>query len=68
MALASRLAEMPTKSIGRAKKVLDRTFDMTLAEVLEEEIKAQTFLSSTEDHREAIRAFHEKRPPKFQGK
>jgi 2-(1,2-epoxy-1,2-dihydrophenyl)acetyl-CoA isomerase len=68
MTLASRLTEMPTKAIGRAKKVLGRTFEVTLAEVLEEEIKAQTFLSKTEDHREAIQAFLEKRAPKFQGK
>jgi 2-(1,2-epoxy-1,2-dihydrophenyl)acetyl-CoA isomerase len=68
MALASRLAQMPTKAIGRAKKLLGRTFEMTLSEVLEEEIRAQTSLSSTEDHREALQAFLEKRQPKFQGK
>lgn len=68
MDLASRLAQMPTQAIGRAKQLLSRTFDMTLGEVLEEEIKAQISLSRTEDHREAIRAFLEKRPPTFQGK
>ena len=68
MILANRLAEMPTKAIGRAKKVLGRTFEMTLSEILEEEIRSQTFLSKTEDHREALRAFWEKRQPKFQGK
>lgn len=68
IALANRLAQMPTKAIGRAKKLLGRTFEMTLSEVLEEEIKAQTFLSSTEDHREALRAFLEKRQAKFQGR
>ena len=68
MGLASRLAQMPTKAIGRAKKLLGRTFEMTLSEVLEEEIRAQTSLSSTEDHREALQAFLEKRQPKFQGK
>jgi 2-(1,2-epoxy-1,2-dihydrophenyl)acetyl-CoA isomerase len=68
MALATRLAQMPTKAIGRIKKVLGRTFEMTLAEVLEEEINAQTFLSGTEDHREALGALLEKRPAKFQGR
>jgi 2-(1,2-epoxy-1,2-dihydrophenyl)acetyl-CoA isomerase len=59
---------MPTKAVGRAKTLLGRTYGMTLAELLEEEIKAQTFLSHTEDHREGLRAFLEKRQPKFQGK
>jgi len=68
MALANRLAEMPTKAIGRAKKVLNQAFDMTLAEVLTEEIEAQTYLSQTDDHREGIQAFVEKRQPKFRGK
>jgi 2-(1,2-epoxy-1,2-dihydrophenyl)acetyl-CoA isomerase len=68
MALAMRLAQMPTKAIGWIKKVLGRTFEMTLAEILEEEIEAQTFLSSTEDHCEALRALLEKRRAKFQGR
>lgn len=68
MELANRLAKMPTKAIGRAKQVLNQAFDMTLAEVLAEEIKAQTYLSQTNDHREGIQAFLEKRQPKFQGK
>jgi 2-(1,2-epoxy-1,2-dihydrophenyl)acetyl-CoA isomerase len=68
MGLANRLAELPTKAVGQAKKVLSRTFEMTLMEILEEEIRAQTLLSQTEDHREAIRALSEKRQPMFQGK
>lgn len=66
--LADRLAAMPTKAIGRAKKLLSRTFEMSLSEVLDEEIAAQIALSRTEDHREAIRAFMEKRQAKFQGR
>ncbi len=68
MALAMRLAQMPTKAIGRIKKVLGRSSEMTLEQILEEEIKAQTFLSGTEDHREALRALLEKRQAKFQGR
>jgi 2-(1,2-epoxy-1,2-dihydrophenyl)acetyl-CoA isomerase len=68
LALANRLAEMPTKAIGKAKKVLNQAFDMTLAKVLTEEIEAQTYLSQTEDHREGIQAFLDKRQPKFRGK
>jgi 2-(1,2-epoxy-1,2-dihydrophenyl)acetyl-CoA isomerase len=68
MGLASRLARMPTQAIGRAKRLLDQSLNMTLDEVLEEEIKAQVYLSQTEDHREGMRALMEKRKPKFQGK
>ncbi|UCF85214.1 MAG: enoyl-CoA hydratase/isomerase family protein [Desulfobacteraceae bacterium] len=68
MALASRLARMPTLAIGRAKRVLNKAFDMTLAEVLEEEISAQIYLSQTQDYREGMQALLEKRRPKFQGR
>lgn len=68
LALANRLAEMPIRAIGRAKKVLNQAFDMTLSDVLKEEIAAQTYLTQTEDHREGIQAFLEKRQPRFRGK
>ena len=68
MALANRLAGMPTKAIGRMKRLLNRSFDMTLEALLEEEIKNQITLTQTEDHREGIRALIEKRKPKFKGK
>lgn len=68
MDLAGRLAEMPTKAIGRAKRVLDRSFCMELEQVLDAEIEGQIYLSQTEDHREGMRALLEKRKPKFQGK
>lgn len=65
---AQRLAAMPTLAIGRAKRVLNRAFNLTLEEVLEREIELQTFLHQTEDHREGIQAFLEKRKPRFQGR
>jgi len=68
MDLAGRLASMPTKAIWRAKRVLNQAFDMRLEEVLDEELDAQIYLSQTEDHREGMRAFQEKRKPKFRGK
>lgn len=66
--LAGRLAGMPTKAIGRAKRLLKRAVDMTLDEVLSEEIDAQISLSQTEDHQEGLRAFLEKRKPVFKGR
>ncbi|MDY6971218.1 MAG: enoyl-CoA hydratase/isomerase family protein [Thermodesulfobacteriota bacterium] len=67
-ALAGRLARMPTKAIGRSKRLLKQAFDMTLDEVLSEEIEAQISLSQTEDHEEGLRAFLEKRKPVFKGR
>jgi 2-(1,2-epoxy-1,2-dihydrophenyl)acetyl-CoA isomerase len=68
MGLAKKLAGMPTLAIGRAKRILNKAFDMTLSEVLEEEIKNQIYLTQTEDHAEGLRALMEKRKPEFQGK
>jgi 2-(1,2-epoxy-1,2-dihydrophenyl)acetyl-CoA isomerase len=68
MTFAGLLAGMPTKAIGRAKQILNRALNMTLDEVLEEEIKAQLSLSQTEDHREGLRALMEKRKPQFHGR
>ena len=68
MGLARRLSRMPTQAIGRAKRMLNRAFDMTLPEVLREEIDSQIYLTGTEDHREGISALLEKRKPVFQGR
>lgn len=68
MELASLLARMPTKAIGEAKRVINQSFNMTLDEVLAEEIKSQIYLTQTGDHREGIQALLEKRKPDFQGK
>jgi len=68
MALAKKLAQMPTQAIGRAKRILNRAFQMTLDDVLEEEIKNQIHLTQTKDHAEGLKALMEKRKPVFQGK
>ena len=67
MALAKKLARMPTLAIGRAKRVLNETFHMTLQDVLDEEIKNQIYLTQTKDHAEGLKALKEKRKPEFQG-
>ena len=66
--LASRYAQGPTRSIGLTKRVLNRVATMTLAEALEYEAQIQDVAIRTQDHREGVQAFLEKRPPRFQGR
>jgi 2-(1,2-epoxy-1,2-dihydrophenyl)acetyl-CoA isomerase len=66
--LAKKLAKSPTKAIGKAKRVLNKAFNLTLEEILNEELESQKYLTDTEDHQEGIKAFMEKRAPNFKGK
>ena len=66
-ALAERLAEKPPLAIARAKGALYRGSQATLDEMLAVELEHQLALFSTEDAREGITAFVEKRPPLFRG-
>jgi len=65
---ANRLANGPTRAIGMAKKLLNHSFQTGLAEMIEVETEIQTLLHETEDHKEGISAFFEKRTPSFKGK
>jgi len=67
-ALAVRLADKPPLAIARAKQALYRGSQATLDEMLAIEIDSQRALFSTEDAREGLKAFLEKRPPRFLGK
>lgn len=66
--LALSLARGPSVAIGLAKMSLHRGLSMDLASALEVEATAQIICSSTEDVKEGIRAFREKRKPMFEGK
>jgi 2-(1,2-epoxy-1,2-dihydrophenyl)acetyl-CoA isomerase len=68
MGLAKQLASGPTRAIGMMKKLLNRSFELDIQTVLEFEAAFQGLLVGTEDVEEGVRAFLEKRPPKFQGK
>jgi 2-(1,2-epoxy-1,2-dihydrophenyl)acetyl-CoA isomerase len=67
-ALARELAAMPTRGIGMTKRLLDRAPGATLDEQLEWEAQLQTAATQTDDFREGVNAFLEKRDPKFQGR
>ncbi len=50
------------------KKIIGRSLDLDLDAVLEYEADLQTICAATEDHREGVLAFQQKRPPVFVGK
>jgi 2-(1,2-epoxy-1,2-dihydrophenyl)acetyl-CoA isomerase len=65
--LAGRLAEMPTRAIGMTKRLFDRAADSTLEDQLEFEAQLQSAATKTNDFREGVAAFLEKRKPDFTG-
>lgn len=58
----------PTKAIGIIKKMLNKSYHVTLEEMLEYEAINQDIAGATSDHKEGVRAFFEKRKPSFLGK
>jgi len=65
--LASQLAKMPTKGLGLTKRLLNASYSNNLEQQLEMEDKCQTVAGNTNDFKEGIEAFFEKRKPNFKG-
>ena len=65
---AERLAAGPPLAMQQTKKMLSNAFSQSLSEALDAEASAQTVNLVSEDTREGIKAFLEKRPPKFEGR
>ena len=66
--LATQLSEMPTKAFGLTKKAINLSYSNSLEEQLILEEKLQTQAGKTEDFKEGVQAFLEKRKAKFTGK
>lgn len=66
--LANRLADAPTAAIGIAKTALHRGLDMSLREGMEYQGLALSLSIMTDDFREGVLAFMEKRKPTYSGK
>jgi 2-(1,2-epoxy-1,2-dihydrophenyl)acetyl-CoA isomerase len=65
--LAGKLANGPTKALGLSKRVVNQAGRLDLHDALEYEAQNQDIAGKTNDHLEAVRAFLEKRQPKFSG-
>jgi len=68
LALAARLNSKAPLAVRMTKQALRRAFDQGVEQHLEMQNNMNTKLRGTEDTKEALRAFIEKRPPVFLGK
>lgn len=67
-AVAARVAEGPTKALGRIARMFEETYARQLPDQLAEETEQMARTASTEDYAEGVRAFKEKRDPEFRGR
>jgi enoyl-CoA hydratase len=66
--LAEKIAEKPPIAVKYAKKALNAAFNMSLRDGLKYELSMFSLLFATEDAREGMKAFLEKRRAEFRGK
>jgi 2-(1,2-epoxy-1,2-dihydrophenyl)acetyl-CoA isomerase len=67
-ALAEELAGSATYALALAKKMFHGMYVPTLEQLLEMETLASGLVRLTQDHKEGVEAFKDKRPPKFLGR
>lgn len=65
---AAYYAQAPTKAIAMMKKMLNKSFHSDLNTMLEYEAFCQELAGRSEDYKEGVKAFNEKRKPVFEGK
>ena len=65
--IAITLSQLPTKGLAYTKQVLNLSFISSFEEQLQDEDVYQQRAAQTEDYKEGVKAFLEKRIPKFTG-
>lgn len=65
--LAARYAAGPTKAYAITKRMLNKAYSATLNEMLLEEYYGQEMAGRSNDYKEGVTAFVEKRKPNFKG-
>ena len=68
LALATRLSQLPAKALASMKHMINTHAFMGLNEALDMEVNQQTMMAQTEDFKEGITAFMEKRKPIYNGR
>ncbi len=68
MEIAAKLAKAPTKTIGLIKRTLNKALSSDLNSLLDYEAAIQEIASLSDDHKEGLAAFLEKRQANFKGK
>src|SRR5690349_142047 len=67
-AIASKLASLPPLGLGAIKEMIRSSWQFSIDEDLERQAGAMRRLGFTEDYREGVAAFLEKRSPNFTGR